>query len=369
MPAMNKPELWVVCGRDPVLFRIPYFVVWSQNEALMESALPLRRQEKLAVSRILALHGKPSKDQWIISRQMLEKIAEQTRGGDPDNYFAWNMPRPAEQAHVEGRTERSEFIDSLYQSGVGKSPEELAYYWQEFCRHAAHWLINKEKPVDIFFVRLHNCPYRANWKVILTQRFRRLGQAISHKSGHEREYVMDQSGFKEELLSLDLLAFRRENQTCYRHVEVEHRKPWWKNVKKIELKRKMQLGPYGYADYFLESIARFIPTAIRLYTVWLAQIAKACVADCEGGHDGRIRFVPNNLAGKLHPASREYCGLPPQVLNKLPRFKPASVPENLLAPDGRVPEMPPVQPPHEDLRDTDDARARHALAESGDGAR
>lgn len=363
---MEAPELWLLCGREPVLFRLPYFVTWEGEEAVLTAAIHFRRMEKEAAARILCLHGKPRRDQWVVSQLMLEKVAERTRGGDPEAYYAWNQPRPAPHRMIEGREERSEFTDALYQAGVGDSPEQVAYFWKQFCQHSAHWLMNKEKPVDMIFLRLHNTPYRPNWKIILLQRFRRLGPALAHANTQERDRRLHQSGFYEELLSLDLLAFQTKHQTCYRQVEVEHRKPWWKLVKRTELTRLRQ-GPYRYADYFLDSMRRFIPTAVRLYTLWLAHLNKPCVADCEGGRDGRIRFVPNVLAGRLHPSSREYHGLPPQVLNKLPRFKAASVPDHLLAADGQLPALSAVQPAVEDLRDAEYTGPGPAVGKPIDG--
>lgn len=314
------------------------------------SAVPLLTIQTDAVNSILGLHGERVGRDWWITEPSLRRIGEQTAGGDPQVYFVWGARRPTDRKPTLELAERNEFIEELYKNGVGKSPEELNYYWREFCLHAANWLINKEKPVDMIFIRLLNCPYRANWKSILTQRFRRLGQVLSHRGGTARDYALEQSGFLEELLCPDLLAMNQKHGTCYRHVEVHHCKKWWKLARVAERDRMQQLGNERYAEYFMDSVRRFFKPAMALYTSWLAQIADPCAADCESGHAGRFRFVPNFLR-RLHPEGKDFAGLPPVVANKLPRIKPASgLQEDLLAEDGDLSALRDIQPPAKDVR-------------------
>ncbi len=349
--AQTQHELWLICGREPVMFRIPYFVVWDDNKGKLVEAVILRPNERAAAGSILGLHGQFKDRHWWVSRDKLERIASKTPGGDPESYLTWGQPRPEDKRPNPEKLERNEFIESLYQAGVGKSVEELTYYWHEFCQHAAHWMINKEKPVDMYFIRLHNCPYRANWKTLLTQRFHKLGPIMHRKSGPALDYVLHKSGFMEELLSLDLLAFCRQKGTVYRTVEVEHRQTWWKLVRKAEATRLLRKGPYNYAEYFSDSIKRWIPGALKVYLSWLAQIARPCVDAVEGGRDGRVRLVPNNLAGELRLTHRQHRSIPPVVPNRLPRYKVARRDIFVFAPDGSLPQMPAVQPETQDVRD------------------
>lgn len=344
-------ELWVLCGRSPALFQLPYYVTWQKkNEATIEPAFPLRGFEIEAAARILALHGRVSGSQWVISRSMLECVADHVNG-NPEEFYCWGRPRPKEQRAVDGREERSEFIDSLFQAGIGESPEQLTFFWREFCQHAAHWLINKEKPVDMIFLRLHNCPYRPNWKTLLTQRFPKLGSELLRKSAVDREQVLDGSGFNHALLNLDLLAFQRKNETCYRQVEVEHRKAWWKLVYKAESQR-VKAGPYEYARYFVDAIRRFAPTAKKLYSLWLAQISKPCVRDFEGGLRSRIRFMPDHMAREL-PATVDQR---PVVSLRVAKTVRAREPETVSPADGQLPALPAVQPAAENMWDGIDPR-------------
>lgn len=347
-----QPELWVINGRDPVLFRIPFWVVWRESTAEMEAAVPLLRIQKEAIVRILSLSAlrMGQTNRWKITDHQLDKIATRATHPNPELSFSWGQPRPMEHRKIEGKPERTEFLESLYAAGIGESPEQLAYFWTAFCNHAAQWMINKEKPVDMIFFRLYNSPYRRNWKLVLAQRFPRLGTLITGKGKMESDYAIDRSGFKEELLNLDLLAFNRKDRTCYRHVEVEHTRKWWKIVHQAELQRLTRRGPYGYADYFMDSVRRFHQTAIRLYKAWLTQMARPCVADVEGGYDGSLRFMPNHLEGGMCYTSRKYHALPVVLRNKPPRFTPASREIALPETNGSLPALPAVQPEVKDLR-------------------
>jgi len=360
-------ELWLITGRTPVIWRVPFFVTWINGEARLDKAMHLYQSHAPAVHQLLSLHGRRVGDSWFLSEGQLKHIGEKTLGGNPETYFSWGMIRPVDRRPQDDREPRDEFVEALYAAGIGESVAQLTYFWRQFCLHAAHWMVNKEKPVDMGFVRLHNCPYRANWKVIMTQRFRTLGQTLQHANDQEREYAIKRSGFLNELHSLDLLAMNRRDGTCHRHIEIEHLPRWWKMIGKAEKERFAMKGPIGYADYFIDSIRRFTRPAITIYRGWLAQIARPCVADCESGPDGRIRFVPNLLEGKLSPSSRDYMGLAPVVPNKLPRFKPASRPETLLAPDGLVSEVPDLQSQAQDVRKCTNQGSGPEMDKPGDG--
>ncbi len=336
-------------------------VVWEDDMALVAPAVVLRNCESVAVCRVLGLHGKyySQEKAWRVSRDNWRRIAQTTRGGDPETYISWGKPRPPEHKPMEGRLDRNEFVEWLHNAGVGKSVEEVSYFYKEICHGIADYLINKEKPVDMYFIKLHNCPFRANWKYLLLQRYRKLGIALHRKSGVEFDWVLHKSGFMEEFLSLDLIAFCKQQQTCFRTVEVEHLKPWWKIVRKAEGARKTLKGPYQYAQYFSDSIKRFIPSAVRLYMSFLAQVAKPCVAPVEGGHDGRFRYLQAKQ-GRLLPSLKKYCALPAVISKRLPAYQGADdIDSDVFAANGGVPEVLPVQPTAQDVRD--DARPQYGV--------
>lgn len=353
---MVSDELWIIRGREPVNWTVPVYVTWQTQEwGILYFAVSLMVKQQHCVEQVLRLAAEPYKAMWRIRRTHLEKIGDLTTGGDPESYFSWERPRLAQQPEFspERRKERDEFIDAIYQCGVGKSREEVEYWWNQFCKHSLDWLINKEKPVDMYFIRLHNSPYRANWRTALLGRFPRLGALLAHVGGVNRDFVAHKSGLTEQMLSLDLLAMKRPENICYRMVEVEHRPSWWKNVLKVEKTRFERLGCAGYAAYFMESVRSRLGLTLHLYVEWLAHVARPCAADVECGLAGEFRLAPHLPKSDGVPVIPRKSHLVPIVVpNSPPRYSPPSAAKDLYPPHETMPEVPPVQSNPKELRNS-----------------
>lgn len=349
---MMDKELWVLSGRSPVLWTIPFYVAYDSNGlAVMESAMSLTLRQREAVAERLSLIGERKDGFWHVKRTDLEQAGTITAGGDPELYFSWSLPRPQDEKPDPDKDQRSEFLDALFMAGVGKSRGELEYYWNQFCRHMLDWLLNKQKPVDLYFLKLHPTPYRANWKQILCGRYPKLWRTVGQKSGAMRDLILDQSGFREHLLCLDLLAWNMRDGICYRHVEVEHCKGWWSNVRNTERARMINAGVFGYAKNVTDCLKRNLAASLRIYGAYLAQIARPSVAHVEGDAYGEYRFVPNVPRGHTRP-------YPPRTVlqdgvfsSKIPDFVPARQPADEDGEKSVLLKMPVVQRPDEDLRD------------------
>lgn len=347
-------ELWVINGRHPVLWTIPFVVVWPRDKdyAHLTAAVSLMAKHRAAVDQVLKLAGEKLEDGWGIERDKLEAIGRKTEGGDPDLYFSWSLPRQSDlpHNHPERRQDRDEFIDALFAAGVGASRDELHYFWNQFCKHAQDWLIRKEKPVDMYFIKLHPTPYRANWKEILCSRFPKIWRAAGTKRDAKREWLLIESGFMDELLSLDLLAMNTKDEFCYRRVEVEYCPQWWKSVKLVECARIAKKNVYGYASSVMDSVKRALPSMLRVYGNYLAQIARPCVAHREGERYGDYQFVPFTPKGCLRPAPVVPDALPPVIPNKPPAFTPGSAAARFFVPYEQMSAVPIVQPRAKDVR-------------------
>lgn len=344
-------ELWVLSGRSPVLWTIPFYVVYdADGMALMESAMILSARQREAVAERLSLTASIKGQFWCMKPTDLEQAATIAAGGDPELYFSWSLPRPEEEKHTPDRDDRSEFLDALFMAGVGKTRGELEYYFNQICRHALDWLLNKQKPVDLYFVKLHPTPYRANWKQILCSRYPKLWRAVGTKTGPRRELMLLQSGFTDDLLCLDLLAYNVKDDYCYRRVEVEHCKTWWSNVKNTERARMAGRGVYDYAKNVTDCVKKGMEASLRIYGAYLAQIARPSVAHVEGDAYGEYRFIANVPRGHTRP-------YPPRVIaqdgvfpSKLPDFIPAGRPPDADETQPGVLHLPAVQPQADDVR-------------------
>lgn len=343
----------MVRGRSPVLWTVPVYVKWDNEEADVYHAVPLLSKQQTALEEMLRTVGRPYNGMHRLTRTALASIAEKVEPFDPERFLSWERPRMAQapEFHPEKRLERDEFLDALYQQGVGGSRDEVEFWWNTFCTHALDWMMNKEKPVDMYFVKLTNSPYRMNWKNALLSRHPKLGRALAYCRDGKAEVILHESGFYDDAVSLDLLAMNPKSGYCYRHVEVEHQRLWWRTVKAVELKRLQTLGPGGYAQHFMDSIRRRLKSSVRIYRQWLANIARPCATDVESGLVGEFRFAPHRKAANLLPKALRTWLVPVIVPNKLPRFKPASSIEEISGEDGPLPDLRPVQSHAPDVRD------------------
>lgn len=330
------------------------YVGWQTEEwGVAFFATPLMVKQQKAVEHVLNQAGEPYRGMWRIRRTHLEQIGEVTTGGDPENYFAWERPKMSQlpEFQPERRLERDEFLDAIYAAGVGKNRTEVEYWWNQFCKHALDWLVNKDKPVDMYFIRLHNSGYRANWKAVLLGRFPKLGQLLSHTLGKDQHYFAHKSGLLDQMTCLDLLAMNRERGVCYRMVEVEHRPQWWKNILRVEKTRHRRLGSAGYAKYFLESIRSKLGTNLRLYVEFLSNVARPSAADVECGLAGEFRLVPHlSRSDGVRPLPRKTVLVPIVVPNDPPTYSPPSDTKQVYPPDAVVSEVPSFQSNPENVR-------------------
>lgn len=351
---MNVEELWVIRGSKPVLWTVPFWLTWEkgQMEATIFCAQPLIGIQEDAVSSVLRQSARPFNGMWRITRPDLERIGYQVNPPKrPELYLSWE--RTKEYQKLENKPELHEevndFIDALYQRGYGESRELVAYQWRQFCNHMQHWLLVKEKPVDLGFMKLHPSSYRQNWMLVVLSRFPKLGQAISHLSEPELSYILHKSGFMEALLSLDLLAVNNRWEYCYRQVEVEMTKHWWKSVELVERNRIKNLGRFNYANHVMDSVRRGLKGTIQRYRRWLAHIARPSGRHVPGIKAGAFRIIARkgNPRRQIHGAEKFLDAVVP---NKLPAFTAASLSQGVFEAPETMPTLPDLQPPVAQLR-------------------
>lgn len=345
---MIAEELWIVRGRQPVLWTIPCYVTWETKEwGMLYFGLALYSVQRKAIEALLDVSSAGrDRGMWRISRTVLEKIGELTTGGNPEHWFSWESPRreAASNPDPQSRSDRDEFLDALYQYGIGNSRSELEFYWHQFCNHALDWLINKEKPVDMYFLALHNCPYRQNWRQVVLGRFPKLGRLLCHKRGVDRDIVINQTGLDDALVNLDLLALQKKTGLAYRHIEVEHKRRWWKTSLRVEQARMARLGSPGYAAYLLRSVKTRMAATLRIYVEYLEGVARPSAADVDCGYRGEFRLVPNVPTPRdLGIRPHQSVLVPTVVPNSAPEYGTPSQPESLYPSNGKLPKVPTIQ--------------------------
>jgi len=351
-------ELWLFRGQQPVPWTVPFWVTRKHGTLVtLVEAPALLAKQKAAVRSVLKPVADWHKGRWILEERMLPMLAERLpEGTDPDAVTSWGTaaidPPPVSTDPVStGHADMDEFLDSLLAKGVGASRADLAFWWLTFCKHAQDYLLNKEKPIPMYFIKLHPSPYRRNWKWVLLTRFPRFWRSMTILNPYQRRVALEKSEFIDEMLCLDLLAMHKRTGFVYRYVEVEHERTWYENVRTVERERLRRLGWTDYAGRVMASVRRRLDTSIRLYGKWLADLACPSAQDVECGESGEFRLAPNFPPTPVSAWGLRTWFVPAVVPNKHPSFKPANIAKDLYPADPALPDpVPSVSRAATDLR-------------------
>lgn len=289
-------ELWTIRGGTPVAWTLPVWVkqgYWEKTELTPAMPIPLQAMHVAFVDRMTEAGGKLDGNAWRIARKHLELIGQVMPGGtEPENCFSWERKR--DQVKFITRMERNEFVDALYQKGVGNSRAECVFWWNQFCNHILDWLINEDRPVDMFFIRLLPCSIRTNWREGI---FHRLSRHM--RAGRAKTLIASKDPRIAEILAKPgMLAYKRCGRV-ERHVELQHTDLWWKVIKRVDEERIRLVGVCQYAAEVLASQKRFIEPAMDIFRSWLRHGVAPPVQIRDGGSPGSRCFVTYTRTGKL----------------------------------------------------------------------
>lgn len=340
----------------PVDWEIPVFITTKEGEAFVTvtPAHYLLSIQRKALATVLNNFGPEVEGKWRLPKEWVERKTKTPKMPEPEQCMYWGKPKTKIEMKRDAPTgqnaERQEFLNAFYaNTGMGNSRAEVELWWHAFMTFAANWMLLDRKPVDMFFIKLHPSPYRANWKAILLHRFPNLGRLICRTRAEKRDILMSESGLLDAMISLDLLAYNDKEKHCQLRVEVEHRPSWWKLVKKSETARMLQFKPYGYASRFMDFVKRSLPTTSRLYTLWLSEIARPTVATDEGLEASRFEFMANDGRNEAFPRCHEPYPTDCIVPNKLPIHSGFSSARDLFETYAVMPEVSDIQPPYENV--------------------
>ena len=191
---------------------------------------------------------------------------------------------------AKARHGMNDFLDEIYQLGIGRTRDDTEYLWKAFCNHMLGWLLVKDKPVDLYFAKLHPTLYRRGWMEKLHHKigvqFRR-----AHRSINSFE-------FRQSLSMGSLLAVGK-NGACHRYIEVELCDSWWREHKRVEKLRLARLNRYLYAEYISDFIREQADVSTCLYAAHLAAAHTPHGIVKSGDLAGTFQ-----IAGRRHPKLR-----------------------------------------------------------------
>jgi hypothetical protein len=270
-------ELWLMHASSPVKWTVPFYVVTRKGKAEREIfyAVNLMPYHKKIVDAFVTNHARPYNGMWMILLPDLMEIAYQVEGPNPDELFSWEQKRMPykDENEAERRKSMDEFLDGLYQKGFG-TRQEIECWWAVFCNHALDWMLNKNKPVDMGFIKLHALYYRSDWMDGVYYKL------WANYFVFKKFYVARRARqlWRETLVGRffdgRLLAIRPDGRHL-RTVNVEYKQSWRDSMLGVEAIRKQHLGE-GYEDYVKADILKKAKTAFRLFRTWTVDSLEAC---------------------------------------------------------------------------------------------
>ena len=351
-------NLWLLTGRTPVLHQIPVSVLDKGKGYDLEvtPAISLLKIQQQVMDSALTPCGHKDSDCWRVKRREFQQIATKAAYDcDPELYLIWERPRPDNRKDSEKikAAARDEFCAWCYARGLGESEEHFQYLFSQLKKLMAEWLINTEKPIDLGFIRLHNLPYRPEWKLVLDWNF-----SVLSASGW-REYRAEnpshrllKRGMLRGFLSLDLLAFSRFYGICLRHIDVEHMPEWYKMMRIAERERLSKLGRLNYAKEFMRSVKRSLDASISIFARWRTDTSYPSAGCVGGDQSGRFYFVPQSRDRLLYYKALDWDAVADVVFTQWPPFTKSGGKEIVPPADVKLPAMLDVQREEADLRDS-----------------
>lgn len=295
-------ELWIVRGDRPVLWALPYRMEPCGQGVRIWPAVPLREKEKSAATALLRPLGEPEGDDWLLTHFRLRKVAEKVPDKEPEQYAIWHRPHMRQVKHwarSPGQAGIEDFTDALFMAGVGETREEVATWWYHFRNHMLDWLINKEREVDLGFVKLHQSARRLNW--LIQTHF--CGRRQTVPLTNQPKVLKNNQKFMDRVSGRSVVEVRT-NGTVRRFIDVEHGKEWEALTKRVETTRLKLLKPRPYAKHTLAGLARGADVAAKLFAVFSARSVAPSAVFLPSFTKGGFLFMPPGPNGRMSKTKR-----------------------------------------------------------------
>lgn len=276
---MFAKEIWSLSGPFWVL---PVSVEWPEGQRDIAAIRIgggiklLDVQREVAVERLKAIGAEFYNNRWMLMRPLLEKFCSPEGWIDPETIVEWRpLDRVKYRSVPAGERERyknlDEFFHEFSKTGWINNPYKAEVLWMAFCKHALHWLVNEQKPVDMGFCTLFPLPVRANWKSLLLQRHIEYGTELNLS-----KLIWP---IAEEIFDPQFNAWDKRKRHIYWTLEVLPGRAWFRATIRYERARKYRNGRLKgelkkYAGAIKDSIKRSLPQLAKCYAAYLSQIKK-----------------------------------------------------------------------------------------------
>lgn len=332
---MFPREIWRLQG---AYWSLPISVEWpgEQREVaairigggirLLDIQLEAAQARLKAIGAEYEARGDTGRRWWLV-RSKLEAFCVLEGFVDPQSVVEW---RPMGRIKYRDETNqtlraRDEFFYEFCKAGWMTNPYKAELFWFAFCKHALHWLVNEQKPVDMGFCQLVAVPLRANWKSILFDRFRKMGYGgfgqptMPGTTSVEFITLVGNELLKGECTSWSSIqrSNKPERSQRPRHIywtlECLPGRSWWRATIAYERGRRKAQKKGEIARYcrrVSETIKRLLPILAKLYANYISTVkTPAARISSQLTASGKASKAPGKKRG------RNFNATPPAVVH------------------------------------------------------
>lgn len=270
----------------------------NHTHYVVRPALSLMMNAYTAVHKVFAgIDLGENRNSWIIEVGAMPDSVKKAKGITPEYYFKFNSEAGKPDEELLGYEEveitdvtSPDFLEYACKM-TGLDMKVMKVFWLSWQKAAVSWLLNKNKPIELTFMKITPVPFRANWKEIM------LGKKPSaHKAFRlpkEQKFgALLGCGFIEELASTDNVQINPYKRHFYWNLDCQTNRYWDTLSEEAE---KIRLGIKGhrkYVGYYESCIRNCMPHIIETYDTWVKKIAAPYARVGESAVDGSLIFVP-----------------------------------------------------------------------------
>lgn len=280
-------ELWVLRSAG---WSLPILVRWKDKIAGISigAGIPLLNIQRAAAQEFLKECGAGAEGgrYWMARERFLLVAVRAQEGIQPEDCVEWSGGMFRGKVGNIGLKPGHEFIEDYCKHGMVSDPIKAAIIWQSFIKHALHWLVNKQKPLDIGFATLLALPLRVNWKDILlaqeapgTIKGHRLISDIFPMFDAKRKTCRDDVWRLVRFFYPEMISYCIERKHIYWSLDITPKRAFWRATLALEQTRRKISEPNkgGYFQAVVDTIKRVLPHAIISYQNFARQTVFACV--------------------------------------------------------------------------------------------
>lgn len=236
--------------------------------------------------------------------------------------------------------------------GTGIDRVQALLYYQALCHTMMVQLCIRKKSINFGWAVIHPCPYRVNWKDQVYRSMNWVYQMMRGISKRER-WRLWHEGMGAATMS-DTAMFGGMRGLVFFSPELQVTQRWWRWTVRMERGVFRKLGKVKYRKYVMSNVLRLYERMVDVWMSWRSQLSLPGVQVLEGRYIGSEQYFAETKRIKKLKPSESGVRFPPVSPSKfVGDFRPEDFEGAVGVSDGKVLEVPILQPKVGDVRNGD----------------